>query len=153
MALTNGENLGLLEHGAPGESHYEELMRFFRGIDVLVQPRILSATTTTPPATPTDGDAYIVPSGATGAWTGKDGKIARWTDKLTTAAWEFIQPKKGWSAAETAGIAGVKWEYTGAGWRRLDAVPTYADQAAAASGGVVAGELFKTATGALMIKT
>ncbi len=153
MALTTGENLGLLEHGAPGESHYEELMRFFRGIDVLVQPRIISATTAAPPATPADGDAYIVPDAATGAWAGQSGNIARWTDKLASAAWEFITPKKGWSMYENIGIAGVRWEYTGTTWRRMDAVPTYADQTAAATGGLVSGEIFKTSAGVLMVKT
>ncbi|HEX7128595.1 MAG TPA: DUF2793 domain-containing protein, partial [Rhodanobacteraceae bacterium] len=32
-------------------------------------------TTTTPPATPADGDTYIVGASATGAWSGKDNQV------------------------------------------------------------------------------
>lgn len=153
MALTTGKNLGLLVNGAAGEEHYQELMRFFRGLDVLVQPVVISASVTSPPGSPVNGDAYIVPSGATGAWAGHDGKIARWTTDPTVDVWEFILPAKGWQAKVQSGVSGVLYEYTGSAWRTLGALPVYADQAAAASGGVVVGELFSTSDGAVMVKT
>jgi len=50
---------------------------------------VLSATTIAEPATPDDGDKYIVPVGATGTnWSGEDNKIATYV----TDHWEFEEP-------------------------------------------------------------
>ena len=38
MSLTMGPNTGLLTNGAPGEGHYNELMRLLRWDDFLRQP-------------------------------------------------------------------------------------------------------------------
>lgn len=124
--LTIGPNLGLIDSGSYGEDHYSELLRFFRSIDLLVQPHVKSATTTTPPTTPADGDAYIIPDGATGEWAGNSGKLARWTAKLPkptpwvdapAAQWEFISPKLNWRfAVDDAATAGQVYRYTGATW-------------------------------------
>lgn len=40
-------------------------------LDVLVQLAVRSRTLTTPPADPADGDLYILPPDATGAWAGR----------------------------------------------------------------------------------
>lgn len=101
--LTTGQNLGQLDNADYGEGCYFELLRFFRALDTLVQPHVLSATTTAPPATPAEGDAYVVPTGATGDWASNVGDIARWTarsaagDPVGTPLWEFITPKRNWS--------------------------------------------------------
>ena len=47
---------------------------------------VLSRTTTAPPGSPADGDAYIVAAGATGAWAGHDDEIAYWFQ----SAWNFL---------------------------------------------------------------
>lgn len=52
---------------------------------------VLDKDLTAPPGSPTDGAAYIVGASATGAWSGKDGKIAHY---LSTA-WSYITPKEG----------------------------------------------------------
>lgn len=96
MALLNGPNLGLLVHGAVGEAHYTELMRLLRGIDALVMPKAKDKDLATPPASPVDGDTYIVAASPTGAWVGHTGKLARWSTALDPDAWEFITPKEGW---------------------------------------------------------
>lgn len=49
---------------------------------------IKSATTTAPPGSPNTTDIYIVPSGATGAWSGQTGKFARYNG----STWDFITP-------------------------------------------------------------
>ena len=74
-----------------------------RSLDVLVQPAVKSRTTATPPGSPAIGDTYIVAPSATGAWAGKDGKIATHVD----AGWDFITPANGWLAYvnDTAQIA------------------------------------------------
>lgn len=62
------------------------------GIDLLITS-VISHSLTTPPVSPTYGDAYRIPSGATGAWAGHADEIAVWTPR---EEWEFIEPKVGW---------------------------------------------------------
>jgi len=45
-----------------------------RILDSVVQLSVIAADQTDPPATPADGDRYLLPAGATGAWAGQDGK-------------------------------------------------------------------------------
>lgn len=154
MALTTGANLGLLDNGTQGEQHYLELMRFYRGVDLLVMPRCKSASTSTPPGSPADGDAYIVPSGASGAWSSNVGKIARWSARLSTPAWEYFTPKEGWEIwVDDAGLNGQRFRYNGIAWVTAFSVPTYADQTEAGTAGLLEGDLFKKADGTLMVKT
>lgn len=52
-----------------------------------------------PPASPADGDTYVVPSGASGDWTGQGLRLAQWDDDL--AIWRFQSAPTGtvvWSA-------------------------------------------------------
>lgn len=46
-----------------------------RLLDGLVQLAVLDRDLTTPPSGPTDGDRYIVASGAAGAWADWEGNI------------------------------------------------------------------------------
>ena len=48
----------------------------------------------TPPGTPLVGDAYIVATGGTGAWAGKDGQVA----VRELSGWAFGVPRLGWTA-------------------------------------------------------
>lgn len=61
-------------------------------LDVLVQMSVLSSGQTTPPADPTLGDSYIVPSSASGEWAGQDTTIAT----AVEGGWNFLTPKLGW---------------------------------------------------------
>ena len=65
-----------------------------RALDALTQIAVRDRDRMVPPADPLDGDRYIVPAGATGAWTNKDGQIAAWQD----GAWAFYTPGEGWLA-------------------------------------------------------
>lgn len=102
--LTTGPNLGLLDGGDYGEANYHELLRTLRALDLLVQPRVKSATTDIATiVAPVEGDAYIVPAAATGVWADQVGKLARYTERAAasiytaeTEGWEFFAPKKGW---------------------------------------------------------
>jgi len=68
-------------------SHNEALNRL-EGVLV----RVLSATTTAEPGSPSEGDTYIVPDSATGTdWAGNDGKIAHYYG----GAWHFYAPVEG----------------------------------------------------------
>lgn len=63
-------------------------------LDALVQLAVESATETTPPPSPAEGQRWIVAESATGGWSGEDGKIAAWID----GAWMFFAPSAGWQA-------------------------------------------------------
>jgi hypothetical protein len=72
-------------------------------LDALLHGGPKSASTATPPTGPSQGDIYIVPTGATGAWAGQVGNIAVCTPQIVkdgkpnpyTYEWEFITPKPG----------------------------------------------------------
>lgn len=63
-----------------------------QALDALVQPSVESRTLTTPPAVRLAGEAWIVPAGATGAWSGHATEIAAWQ----SGAWTFLDPSPGW---------------------------------------------------------
>jgi hypothetical protein len=86
-------NLGLTYGWALGESNWNasmdsNLKRLGAVVGLSVKDRDLA----TPPASPTDGDRYIVAAAATGAWAGKTGQIA----VRVAGQWEFYPAKIGW---------------------------------------------------------
>lgn len=68
-------------------AHNDALVRLDALIDLYILDRDLSA----PPASPSDGDAYIVGPTPSGAWAGQAGNIAYVID----GAWRFYVPAKG----------------------------------------------------------
>ncbi len=62
-----------------------------QALDALVQP-VVESRSTTPPATPLLGEAYIAGPAATGAWSGHDNEIAA----FQAGAWLFYDPAPGW---------------------------------------------------------
>lgn len=121
-AISFGPKLGLLNNAAIGEAYYDQLRPFLRGVDALVQGSVLSTTTTTPPGSPSNGDAYLLPtSGLSGAWSGQGGNIAVWSTQITatggntlTPGWDFYTPKTGWiiyanDLAELITFNGSSW--------------------------------------------
>lgn len=82
-----------------------------RVLDAVVQLNVLSATATTPPATPDEGDRYLVAAAASGDWAGHDTELAVWDN----GAWLYIAAQTGWVAfvRDTAGqvyFDGLGWE-------------------------------------------
>ena len=61
-------------------------------LDTLVQPAVESRTVTIPPTSPVAGDAYLVPSAATGVWAGHADEIVAWQ----SGVWTFLDPAAGW---------------------------------------------------------
>jgi len=49
-------------------------------------PVVQSKSTTTPPGSPTDGQCYVIPSGATGVWLGRTNQLAMAYD---SGKWHF----------------------------------------------------------------
>ncbi|MEM7243542.1 MAG: DUF2793 domain-containing protein [Pseudomonadota bacterium] len=92
MSETSQFNLPLLE-AAQAQKHItvnEALSR----LDALAQLRIQSLVQTSPPGSHTDGQCFAVPIGASGDWTGQDGKLAIFSN----GGWEFVGPLDGWNA-------------------------------------------------------
>ncbi|HID7885874.1 TPA: DUF2793 domain-containing protein [Pseudomonas aeruginosa] len=86
-------NLGLAYGWTLGESGWDtgmdaNLKRLGATVGLSVKDRDL----TTPPASPANGDRYIIPAAATGAWAGKTHQIA----VRINGAWEYHSPKVGW---------------------------------------------------------
>ncbi len=87
-------------------THNEALQR----LDALVQPIVQSMSLTTPPTSPLPGEAWIVPAGASGAWSGHAGEIAAWH----SGAWAFFDPAEGWQVFDRA--SGTLNIHDGANW-------------------------------------
>lgn len=117
MVATFGPNLGFIEQEDLGANWYDELRRLLRGVDGLLQSSVLSKTPASPPPTPANGDSYIVPAGATGAWVGQDNSIARWSDVIAVPAWEFFTPSKNWLVGvDDEGDTGTLFRFDGVSW-------------------------------------
>lgn len=72
-------------------THNEALQK----IDIVAQ-LVFEEPLVAPPGEPGEGVCYAVGEGATGAWSGRDGKLACWQD----GAWTFVTPRNGWHAFE-----------------------------------------------------
>jgi Protein of unknown function (DUF2793) len=81
-----------------------------RALDAIVQLALLDRDLADPPASPADGDRYVVASAPTGDWTGKAGEIAAFQD----GAWAFLTPRAGWRA--WVSDEGRLLVYDGADW-------------------------------------
>ncbi len=81
-----------------------------RALDAVVQLSVLTQALASPPATPLNGQRWIVAAAATGAWSGQSDAIAAFQD----GAWTFLAPVEGWLAwvADVGKL--VAW--TDAGW-------------------------------------
>ena len=88
-------NLGLAYGWTLGESGWHtEMDANLKRLGAIVGLSVSSRSVTTPPASPAEGERYIVPAGATGAWAGRTDQIAVRID----GAWEYHTPKVGWLA-------------------------------------------------------
>lgn len=91
--MTTSPNLGLaylVASQAQKEITHNEALN---DLDVLAKLCVKDRDLATPPASPVEGDAYIVAASATGAWAGQSGKIA-----FYFSGWKFKTPKAGWLA-------------------------------------------------------
>jgi hypothetical protein len=87
-----------------------------RKLDALVQISVADRDLAAPPASPLDGQRYIVAASPSGAWSGHAGKIAAWQD----GAWAIYAPREGfiaWVEDEDVAVAwsGSSWVPVGGG--------------------------------------
>ncbi|ACL61344.1 DUF2793 domain-containing protein [Methylobacterium nodulans] len=88
-------------------THNEALL----GLDTLVQLAVLDKDRLEPPASPAEGDRYLIAGASpSGAWTGWAGRIVRFQD----GAWRSFVPRPGWFAWVTD--EADLYTYTGGAW-------------------------------------
>lgn len=90
--MANSPNLGLPYIDQNQSQKHVTHNLALRALDAIAHLAVIRDDWAAPPATPADGDRYIVASGATGAWAGHAGHVAAWQD----GAWTFYAPKTGW---------------------------------------------------------
>lgn len=93
-------------------THNEALER----LDMLVQPVVEDASRTTPPTAPLPGQAYVVPTGASGIWAGHGGALAAWQ----SGAWRFYDPAPGWQVFDRQ--SGALMIFSGGTWVPVAAI-------------------------------
>ena len=79
-------------------------------VDALLHAAVESGPLAGPPATPLAGQSWIVAEAATGAWAGRAGDIATWTE----SGWRFAAPVDGLAVWNKA--AGHRLHWTASGW-------------------------------------
>src|SRR5437773_7644244 len=94
--MTDTPHLGLPQiEAAQAQKHvtHNEALRI---LDSLVQLSVLDRDLNAPPASPSEGQRWIVKASPapTGAWAGHGHAVAAWQD----GAWQFSTPQTGWIA-------------------------------------------------------
>ncbi|MGH1420098.1 MAG: DUF2793 domain-containing protein [Hyphomicrobiaceae bacterium] len=64
-----------------------------RKLDAIVQLAVLDRDLSAPPASPNEGDRYIVAATPTGDWENSQGSVAAFQD----GAWALLAPRQGWT--------------------------------------------------------
>lgn len=67
--------------------HNEALVR----VDAALHPAVEEAARSDPPEAPESGQNWLIGEGATGAWHGRAGELAAWTE----GGWRFLAPTPG----------------------------------------------------------
>lgn len=80
-------------------------------IDCLLGGVIDGDISVAPPELPVPAQLYLVAPGATGAWTGEDGRLASYGE----GGWRFSTPIAGLRLTEHD--SGLEWLFDGSGWR------------------------------------
>lgn len=108
MTATPNLALELLE-AAQAQKHVT-VNEALSALDALAQASVLDHATTDPPTDASDGDAYLVPSDATGPWSGRENEIA----VARAGDWLFHAPRTGWTVwLQSAGAFRL---FDGADW-------------------------------------
>lgn len=79
-------------------------------LDAVVQPLVQDRDLASPPASPAEGQMWIVAAGASGDWAGQDSNLAQFIG----GAWWFLTPPEGFTAWLKDEDMPVRW--TGTAW-------------------------------------
>jgi len=108
--MSTTPNLGLPYIDAGQAQKHVTHNEALRVLDTLVQLAVLDRDLAAPPVSPAEGQRWIVKTGATGAWSSHDNRIAAWQD----GAWQFSTPAAGWVAYVADEEILVAWD--GSAW-------------------------------------
>ena len=117
MSVTSGPRRGFMINAITGDNFDVAFRTFLRGIDALLAAAVINLTTSAPPGSPANGDAYIVKASGTGAWVGHDNAIAIWTTNNPATPgglWEFYPAAVGIIVANIADSTLYFWN--GSAW-------------------------------------
>lgn len=128
MPIAFGPKLGLLYNANINEQYFDQMRPFLQALDQLVNGSVINATTVVPPVSPSSGDAYLISSTPSGAWsTFPVNSIAVWDVEVTNTgtntrvpAWVNYVPNAGWmvwnvSLSNLYVYSGSAWNPIGAG--------------------------------------
>jgi len=109
--MSNSPRIGLPYLDAAQAQKHVTMNEALARLDMAGAGRAESMDLGTPPVSPAEGDAHVVPAGATDAWAGQDGNVAVYLN----GGWDFITPWAGWRlwiAAESgfAVFDGTAWQ-------------------------------------------
>jgi hypothetical protein len=90
--MSDSINLGIPYLEAAQAQKHVTVNSALSRLDGLIHLSVLSRVLAVPPASPVDGDRYLVPASPTGVWVGQNGKIALRLE----GAWVFATPREGW---------------------------------------------------------
>lgn len=85
-------NLGLPYLEAAQAQKHVTVNEALSRLDALTHLAVLSRVMAAPPATPAQGDRYLLPASPTGTWAAHAGKLALWLE----GAWIYLIPREGW---------------------------------------------------------
>jgi len=134
-------NLPLLAPGqAQKEITHNEALTL---LDIAVGASVVALGATVPPEAPQPGACWIVGSGATGAWAGKENALAGWT----AGGWRFVSPRQGMTVR--VGTDQRLARYEGTIWVAGEPLGAPVPLDGLASGGTVVDTAARDAIGAL----
>ncbi|MGE3627619.1 MAG: DUF2793 domain-containing protein [Hyphomicrobiales bacterium] len=104
--MSDTPNLGLPYIEAAQAQKHVTHNEALRVIDALAQLAVLGRDLSEPPASPGEGDRYLVAAAASGAWSGYEDHVAAWQD----GAWMFHAPRVGWLCWVADQMSLVTWD-------------------------------------------
>lgn len=109
--MTDTANLGITNLAAASSQKHVAVNEGWRTVDALAQIGVIDKDLSAPPASPNDGDTYIVGANPTGLWVDQADKVAYYAE----GAWFFYAPKNGWLAV--VNDEDVLYRYIGSAWK------------------------------------
>jgi len=106
------EKLGAASADGDGYMTQEQAAQLAANVTIF-QDAVISKTVTDPPTLPEEGWRYIIPTGATGDWSGKTNQIAEYSADLLD--WVYTVPVAGW-VVQVLNPTLTTYTYYGASW-------------------------------------
>lgn len=119
-----GPKIPVIDEQSDGTTYGDNMRHVLRMLQALVECNVINMTTSVPPATPNNGDTYVVAVGPSGVWTGQAQNLAYWTTddpNVPAGKWEFYSPLKGWVIGNQSD--GNIYKFNGAAWVLVSGAP------------------------------